>query len=191
MTEVCRDLLSLLNNSTGTSTSINTQIRQFIGTHHSLDESEYADYYFTESMVLHFPRNPISFSMKERTAAPITTIYLLHNLFLSCNDLISLHWIERTTEITGDVKWDGICFSLQDKRFTPVLIEFSGGIKFNSTVSFEALYLIDDEQSIIKRSFCKIVCPTTPRELKSFAKNIPDLLKWKQAIISAVIESRK
>jgi hypothetical protein len=61
----------------------------------------------------------------------------------------------------------------------------------DSQVFFEALYLIDDEKSIIKRTFCKIACPTTPRELKFFAEKIPGLLKWKQAIISSVIKSRK
>jgi hypothetical protein len=58
----------------------------------------------------------------------------------------------------------------------------------DNEVFFEALYLIEGEQSIIKRSFCKIACPTTPRELKFFAENIPNLLKWKEAIKSSVIE---
>ncbi|KAI8066095.1 hypothetical protein BDF21DRAFT_427064 [Thamnidium elegans] len=152
ITEACKDLLSLINCSTGTATNINTQIRRFIGANNSLDALEYADYYFAESILQHFlnmmtsPRNPILFSMKERTAAPITTIYLLHILFLSCNDLVSFNWIERTTEITGAVKWDGICFSIKNRRFTPVLIEFSGGIDFNSTTAKEQ----GDEEKMIK-----------------------------------------
>jgi hypothetical protein len=51
MTEACRDFLSLVNNSTDTAVSISTQIRRFIGTHHSMDDLEYADYYFTESIL--------------------------------------------------------------------------------------------------------------------------------------------
>ncbi|CAO3617565.1 unnamed protein product [Mucor hiemalis] len=159
------------------------------------------------------PQRPILFFMKERTAAPITTIYLLHALFLSCNDPVLFYWIERTAEVTGAVKWDGICFSIKDRRFTPVLVEFSGGINFNSIqtkeeedeekmicsmikmldyqkyvakckspiaqfycrffnnqVFFEALYSIEDEKSHIKRSFCKITCPTTPSELQLFTE---------------------
>ncbi|KAL0079574.1 hypothetical protein F4703DRAFT_1741580 [Phycomyces blakesleeanus] len=138
------------------------------------------------------PRNPILFPMKERTAAPITAIYLLHAMFLSCNDLVSFHWIERTADITGAANWDGICFSIKDKRLTPVLIEFSGGIHFNTNqIFFEAIFLVDEETRLVKRTFCKIPCPVTPRELKIFAENIPAMLKWKQAIINYVIESQK
>ncbi|KAL0084936.1 hypothetical protein F4703DRAFT_1981830 [Phycomyces blakesleeanus] len=238
--EPCKDILNLISKSSASATCIKSQIRSFIGTNNSLDESEYADYYFAESTLHHFlqmmtsPRNPILFPMKERTAAPITTIYLLHAMFLSCNDLVSFHWIERTADITGAAKWDGICFSIKDKRLTPVLIEFSGGIHFNSTtekeqrdeskmirnmvklleyakyvkkhkspvpqfycrffnnqIFFEAIFLVDEETRLVKRTFCKIPCPITPRELKIFAENIPAMLKWKQAIINYVIESQK
>ncbi|KAL0095774.1 hypothetical protein F4703DRAFT_1789422 [Phycomyces blakesleeanus] len=107
--------------------------KALIGTNNSLDESEYSDYYFAEYILHHFlqmmtsPRNPILSPMKKRTVAPITTIYLLQALFLSCNGLVFFYWIERTAEITGAVNRDGICFSIKDKRFTPELIGFSGG----------------------------------------------------------------
>ncbi|CAO3702986.1 unnamed protein product [Rhizopus stolonifer] len=35
--------------------------------------------------------------------------------------------------MTENQKWDGVGFSITDRKLTPVLIEFSGGIKFNNT----------------------------------------------------------
>ncbi|KAI8090420.1 hypothetical protein BDF21DRAFT_189494 [Thamnidium elegans] len=37
---------------------------------------------------------------------------------------------EVRTHMTKNQKWDGIGFSVNDKKLTPVLIEFSGGIRF-------------------------------------------------------------
>lgn len=49
-------------------------------------------------------------------------------------------------EITGATKWDGVCFSTKDERFTSVLVEFSGGVYFNSTTAKEQ----GDEAKMIK-----------------------------------------
>lgn len=39
---------------------------------------------------------------------------------------------EVRTRMTENQKWDGVGFSVKDKKLTPVLIEFSGGIRFNN-----------------------------------------------------------
>jgi hypothetical protein len=58
----------------------------------------------------------------------------MNNPVIVCN---SRNRIERTIEITGAVKWDGICFPIKHKRLTPVIIEFSESVKFNSTTAKE------------------------------------------------------
>ncbi|KAG1537800.1 hypothetical protein G6F51_010155 [Rhizopus arrhizus] len=42
-------------------------------------------------------------------------------------------------------KWDGVAFAIKDKKITPVLVEFSGGVKFNTTDKKEQ----DDETKIV------------------------------------------
>ncbi|KAI8875628.1 hypothetical protein K501DRAFT_202220, partial [Backusella circina FSU 941] len=39
---------------------------------------------------------------------------------------------EVRTHMTENQKWDGVGFSVNNKKLTPVLIEFSGGIIFNN-----------------------------------------------------------
>lgn len=39
--------------------------------------------------------------------------------------------------MTENQKWDGVGFSVNNKKLTPVLIEFSGGIKFNNSSTKE------------------------------------------------------
>ncbi|KAI9474245.1 MAG: hypothetical protein EXX96DRAFT_611048 [Benjaminiella poitrasii] len=40
---------------------------------------------------------------------------------------------EREIQTTSTTKWDRVAFAIKDKKSTPVLVEFSGGVKFNTT----------------------------------------------------------
>lgn len=42
---------------------------------------------------------------------------------------------EVRTHMTENQKWDGVGFSVKDKKLTPVLIEFSGGIGVNNNAT--------------------------------------------------------
>lgn len=54
--------------------------------------------------------------------------------------------LERETEFTGKSKWDGVGFSVKNRKLVPLLIEFSGGIQHNCTMTKK----IDDENKLIK-----------------------------------------
>ncbi|KAG1150033.1 hypothetical protein G6F37_006945 [Rhizopus arrhizus] len=53
--------------------------------------------------------------------------------------------ISELLEITGAVKWNGICFPIKHRRLTPVIIEFSESAKFNRTTAKEE----GDEEKMI------------------------------------------
>ncbi|KAG1142859.1 hypothetical protein G6F37_012565 [Rhizopus arrhizus] len=105
----------------------------------TFDPIIHADLSFVEVVVTHFlnlitsPRNPLQYVCMERTTASLTTVFILNNLFLSNNDIVNLGWFEREIQTTGATKWDGMAFAIKDKKITPVLVEFSGGVKFNTT----------------------------------------------------------
>lgn len=83
------------------------------------------------------PSSPLLGTQLERTTAVNTTIIILSNLFIDVNDVIGFKWYEVRTHMTENRKWDGVGFSVNNKKLTPVLTEFSGGIKFNNTVTKE------------------------------------------------------
>ncbi|KAG2235418.1 hypothetical protein INT48_005768 [Thamnidium elegans] len=122
-------------------TSIRSIIKSYqLPNNEVFDMIVHADVNFIEAVGLYClnliqsPRNPLLFSSLERTAATQTTIMLLHNLFLSVNDLIGFNWIEVETLLTNKTKWDGVGFCpTSEKKIGLVLVEFSGGIMFNST----------------------------------------------------------
>ncbi|KAI9339743.1 hypothetical protein BD770DRAFT_309118, partial [Pilaira anomala] len=60
----------------------------------------------------------------------LTTILILHNLFLSTNDILRMQWVEKTASATGYVKWDGVVFVVENKTVTSMFVELSGGINF-------------------------------------------------------------
>ncbi|KAI7900772.1 uncharacterized protein BX663DRAFT_516468 [Cokeromyces recurvatus] len=68
----------------------------------------------------------------ERNTAFLTTIPILHNLFVDCNDIINMQWVEKQAPLTGNIKWDGVAFLVKNKLVTPLFIELSGGINSNS-----------------------------------------------------------
>lgn len=48
-------------------------------------------------------------------------------------------------KVTGTTKYDGVAFTVKDNKITPVLVEFSGGVRFNSTDKKEQ----DDEKKMV------------------------------------------
>ncbi|GAN02110.1 hypothetical protein MAM1_0017d01550 [Mucor ambiguus] len=112
----------------------------------------HADLNFVEVVGTHFinlmdsPVNPLTSKKLERGVALHTTIIVLNNLFLADNDIIDLCWLERLTDHTGSTKWDGIGFSVSNRKLVPLLIEFSGAIQHNNTIP----KMIDDENKLIK-----------------------------------------
>lgn len=111
------------------------------------------------------PNNPLKQVTGERTASIYTIIYVINQLFISNNDLVALDWIENEYCKTGRSKWDGIILKVNDKKTSPVLVEFSGGSKVNATMNKEAydiskLYsnmisiIADLPDNISKTMFC-------------------------------------
>lgn len=49
--------------------------------------------------------------------------------------------------MTGDTKWDGIAFLVKNKLVTPLFVELSGGINFNSGVEKART----DEEKIVRQ----------------------------------------
>ncbi|KAI8638718.1 hypothetical protein BD408DRAFT_453497 [Parasitella parasitica] len=147
------------------------------------DLSIHADLNFTEVMCTHFPRNPMQQQQLERNAAFFTTIPILHNMFIDCNDIIDMQWIEKQTPLTGDVKWDGVAFLVKKKSVIPLLVELSGGIDHNSDlkIHFESLFYFGEYY--VKRTYFELLCPTTPNQLKKFVEIIPDLFQYRQALL--------
>lgn len=71
---------------------------------------------------------------------------------------------EVRTHMTKNQKWDGVGYSVKDKRLTPVLIEFSEGIKFANNDIKENHDLVK-LASAFKRSI-KYVTATTDLTVK-------------------------
>ncbi|KAI9366656.1 hypothetical protein BD770DRAFT_423468 [Pilaira anomala] len=114
-------------------------IRCHIGKTDDFDLMELYDVNFIETISLHYLNlmdsslNPLLGQQLERTAAVNTTIIILNNLFIDVNDQIGFKWYEVHTSMTLNQKWDRVGFSMKDSKFTPILIEFSGGVEFNNT----------------------------------------------------------
>ncbi|KAG1169082.1 hypothetical protein G6F71_008669 [Rhizopus microsporus] len=64
---------------------------------------------------------------------------------LSFVEVVATHLFEREIQTTSTTKWDGVAFAIKDKKITPVLVEFSGGVKFNTTDKKEQ----DDETKMV------------------------------------------
>ncbi|KAI8075668.1 hypothetical protein BDF21DRAFT_343337, partial [Thamnidium elegans] len=146
----------------------------------------HADVNFIEAVGLYCPRNPLLFSSLERTAATQTTIMLLHNLFLSVNDLIGFNWIEVETLLTNKTKWDGVGFCpTSEKKIGLVLVEFSGGIMFNTMKLYlEAIFYVDE--TYIRRTYITMKFPTTATELQVFFTQVPMVLNWKKSLVDSL-----
>ncbi|EIE75311.1 hypothetical protein RO3G_00015 [Rhizopus delemar RA 99-880] len=143
------------------------------------DLSIHADLNFTEVLCTHFPRNPMQQQQSERNTAFLTTLPILHNMFIDCNDVIDMQWIEKQTSLTGDVKWDGVAFLIKNKFVIPLFVELSGGINYLK-IYFESLFYFGEYY--VKRTYFELVCPTTPKELKTFVEKIPYLFQYHQAL---------
>ncbi|KAG2225697.1 hypothetical protein INT45_012169 [Circinella minor] len=73
----------------------------------------------------------------------LTRVFILNNLFLSNNDFVDLGCTNalpilvpiclKEIQTTNTTKWDGVAFATKDKRITSVLVEFSRGVKYNTT----------------------------------------------------------
>lgn len=151
MSNPCKELIRSLVESPPSPTVIRKILRKSTLGEEDFDPIVHADLNFVEVTSVHFlnlitsPRNPIQHVALERTAASLTTVQILNCLFLSNNDILDLNWFEKECKLVKNTKWDGIAFCLQDKRFTPVLVEFSGGFDFNTTSKKEN----DDENKLV------------------------------------------
>src|SRR6478735_336214 len=63
-----------------------------------------------------------------------------------------IYRVEKNASATGNIKWDGIVFVVGNKTVTPMFVELSGGISFNSTDKKE----IDDEKKLVEQ-FIKLL----------------------------------
>ncbi|GAA5799824.1 hypothetical protein HPULCUR_005243 [Helicostylum pulchrum] len=148
------------------------------------------------------PLSPLLGTRLERTAAVNTTIIILNNLFIDVNDVIGFKWYEVHTHMTEKQKWDGVGFSVNDKKLTPVLIEFSGGIGFanNDTkenhdvvklasayahIYFESVIKLD-EDLYVRRTYTVVPIPIRPALLKEFLAKTEDMYQWRNAVITLI-----
>ncbi|CEI99646.1 hypothetical protein RMCBS344292_13729 [Rhizopus microsporus] len=146
LTESCKILLTKLANQPASSLVMRKTIRNY-GTEiaEQFDLATNYDTNFVEILSTHFPRNPLQQKQLERNAAFLTTIPILHNLFLDCNDRINMQWIEKHAPATETTKWDGIAFKVNNKLVTPLFVELSGGVEFNNG----AKKAKDDEEKLL------------------------------------------
>ncbi|GAN11061.1 hypothetical protein MAM1_0461c10615 [Mucor ambiguus] len=200
-THVCQLLLNKLANCAPSTRLMRELIRSYpLNMDEPFDLSVHADLNFTEAMCTHFPRNPMQQQQLERNTAFLTTIPILHNLFIDCNDIIDMQW----------------------QSVMPLLVELSGGIDHNSgtekaqgdeekmirqlikllkikkaegsdlphqyyiryhdlKIHFESLFYFGEYY--VKRTYFELLCPTTPNQLKKFVERIPDLFQYRQAIL--------
>lgn len=63
-----------------------------------------------------------------------------------------IYRVEKNASATGNIKWDGIVFVVGNKTVTPMFVELSGGINFNSTDKKET----DDEKKLVEK-FIKLL----------------------------------
>ncbi|KAI8140791.1 hypothetical protein BJV82DRAFT_519509, partial [Fennellomyces sp. T-0311] len=79
------------------------------------------------------PRKPLLQPKRERTAAYITVIEIINDLFLGKNDVLDFKWIEVTAAATDNTKWDGAGLTVDDALNTGVVLEFAGGLNTHIT----------------------------------------------------------
>ncbi|CEG80787.1 hypothetical protein RMATCC62417_15073 [Rhizopus microsporus] len=108
---------------------------------------------FVEMMSTNFlnliesPRNLLQQQQLERNAAFLVTIPILHNLFIACNDIIDMQWLEKQAALTGETKRDGVAFVIKNRVVTPHFVELSGGIDFNANSAKESV----DEKKMMRQ----------------------------------------
>lgn len=152
MSRSCRELIDILMNAPPSPAVLRKILRKSTLGEEEFDPVIHADLNFVEVTSVHFlnlitsPRNPTQQVALERTAASLTTVQIMNSLFLSDNDIFELNWFEKECQLVKNTKWDGVAFCLKDKKFTPILVEFSGGLNFNSTTKKEN----DDEKKMVK-----------------------------------------
>ncbi|KAI8876948.1 hypothetical protein K501DRAFT_131534, partial [Backusella circina FSU 941] len=139
LSEAATTLLAKIGQCVPSSPKLRSIIRKSVGENDTFDLIGMYDINFIETLANHYlnlidsPLNPLLGTQLERTAAVTTTIIILNNLFIDVNDVMGFKWYEVRTHMTENQKWDGVGFSIINRKLTPVLIEFSGGIKFNNT----------------------------------------------------------
>ncbi|KAI8058848.1 hypothetical protein BDF21DRAFT_348756 [Thamnidium elegans] len=155
----------------------------------TFDPIVHADLNFTEVLCTHFPRNPLLQKQLERNTGFLTTIPILHNLFVSRNDILDMQWVEKNASATGNIKWDGVVFVVGNKTVTPMFVELSGGINFNNMVLyFESLTYFDDYY--VKRTHFTVSCPSTCSKLIDFVAKIPQIFEYRQGILNLIKEMK-
>ncbi|RCH89314.1 hypothetical protein CU098_009211, partial [Rhizopus stolonifer] len=129
----CQTLLASLDSCAPSAIVLRKIIRKHAcSSNEQFDLSVHYATNFIEVMAVHFPRNPLQRQQLERNTAFLTTIPILHNLFVDCSDIIDMQWVEKQAPSTGETKWDGIAFQVNKKSVTPLFVELSGGIDFNN-----------------------------------------------------------
>ncbi|GAA5797078.1 hypothetical protein HPULCUR_002457 [Helicostylum pulchrum] len=151
--KACLVLLKKISDCAPSSKQIRKTITLYIAKIiNEFDPIIHDDLDFTDVLCTHFlnmmdsPRNPLQQKQMERNAAFLTTIFIIQNMFLACNDIVDMQWVEKLAGSIGNTKWDGLAFVVDNKTVVPLFVELSGGICFNNTVSKE----ISDEEKLVK-----------------------------------------
>ncbi|KAG2219722.1 hypothetical protein INT45_006054 [Circinella minor] len=128
---------SYINNVSNTAPSLHT-LQEAIRTP-PVSPSEYdfhvhEDYRVAEKLLGHFidliqaPRKVLQSKCLERTAACLTTVYIINTLFTPKNEIVDFRWIEITHTSTDNLKWDGLGLPVSNHSAASVVSEFAGGI---------------------------------------------------------------
>ncbi|KAG2194319.1 hypothetical protein INT47_000246 [Mucor saturninus] len=207
LTHVCQLLLDKLANCAPSSRLMRKLIRSnTLNMDEPFDLSIHADLNFTEVMCTHFlnlmdsPRNPMQQQQMERNTAFLTTIPILHNMFIDCNDIIDMQWqsvIPLLVELSGGIDHNSGTEKAQgdEEKMIRQLIKLlkikkaEGSdlphqyyIRYHDLkIHFESLFYFGEYY--VKRTYFELLCPTTPNQLKKFVERIPDLFRYRQALL--------
>ncbi|KAG2232790.1 hypothetical protein INT48_008716 [Thamnidium elegans] len=210
LTKECGDLLERMANCPPALSSIRKLLMDY--NNNRLDPSLHYDYEFIHDSIFHSlklcesPMNPISQTLRERTAATWTSVPTInsHQICTTRNnaillDIIELKWIQALHLNLDNSKTDGLAIERKRKSMV-IIIEFSGGsnatqkqnwkvivLKFtikNNTIFFESLTI--HNQYYVRKRHLKLSMPQSPRDLKSFVALLPTVLSCCQAVIDSV-----
>ncbi|KAG1136391.1 hypothetical protein G6F37_012277 [Rhizopus arrhizus] len=192
LTHDCHLLLNKLANCAPSTRLMRELIRSCpLNMDETFDLSIHADLNFTEVMCTHFPRNPMQQQQLERNTAFLTTIPIIHNMFIDSNvtplfvELSGGIYCNSSTEkARGDEEKmiRQLIKLLKLKKAEGSDLPHQYYIRYHDLkIHFESLFYFGEYY--VKRTYFELLCPTTPNQLKKFVERIPDLFQYRQALL--------
>ncbi|KAI7905806.1 uncharacterized protein BX663DRAFT_500967 [Cokeromyces recurvatus] len=145
LTNECRDLLERISSCPPALSPIRKLLMNYVefSNNSKFDPYLHNDYEFIHDIVFHFlklcesPMNPISQTLKERTAATWISFPIINSLFLQFQDIIEFKWIEVLHLDLDNSKIDGLAIERKSKSMV-IIIEFAGGSNTHTETKLES-----------------------------------------------------